>query len=424
MKRFLLLIVICCFALELFAQTAKEEISADIRRSASNYYAYPTPTGTLTAPPKGYKPFYLSHYARHGSRFLINSNDYEKPLNLMREADQNGVLTPLGKQVLNVLDSTARMAKQRYGELTPLGGRQHRGIAERMYKNYPEVFQGEAEIDARSSTTVRCILSMTSECLKLQALNPKLKIKNDASNHDMYYMATQGGEEFTKIRRSEEITEAADKFLKEHVHPERLVNSLFNNRDYVKWKINENKLMTDLFKLAANMQSLDTDLELYSIFTEDECYNLWLAENYDWYLSYGPSPLNKGKIPFSEANLLKNFLNTADTCIVKKENSATLRFGHEVCLMPFACLLELGDCGYQTNDPDKLADVWRNYQIFPMASNVQLIFFRKKGSDDILVKAMLNEREVTLPVKSDIAPYYHWKDVENYYRNKLAAFQK
>lgn len=115
-------------------------------------------------------------------------------------------------------------------------------------------------------------------------------------------------------------------------------------------------------------------------------------------------------------------MNTADTCIVKKNNSATLRFGHEVCLMPFACLLELGDCGYQTDDADKVAGVWRNYRIFPMASNVQFVFFRKKGSDDILVKVMLNENEMKLPVKSDIAPYYHWKDVETYYRNKLAAF--
>lgn len=35
---------------------------------------------------------------------------------------------------------------------------------------------------------------------------------------------------------------------------------------------------------------------------------------------------------------------------------------------------------------------------------------------------MLNEKEMKLPVKSDIAPFYHWKDVETYYRNKLAAF--
>ncbi|RHJ90615.1 histidine-type phosphatase [Parabacteroides bouchesdurhonensis] len=422
MRRFTLLTIIYCLAFGLFAQTAKEEIAADIHRSASNYYAYPTPTGALTAPPKGYKPFYLSHYARHGSRFLIDPNDYKKPLNIMREAEQNGVLTPLGKQVLAVLDSIAGMAVGRYGELTPLGARQHKGIAERMYKNYPEVFQGGAEIDARSTVVIRCILSMTSECQELQSLNPNLKIKNDASYHDMYYMNSED-EVFRNIRASDEIVAAKKQFQKEHLHPERLMNSLFNNQDYIKWKINGGELMNALFTLASNMQSHDTDLELYSIFTEDECYDLWLVENFGWYVSFGPSPLNKGKIPYMESHLLKNILDTADTCIVKKDNSATLRFGHEVCVMPLACLLELGDCGYQTNNADKVADVWRNYKIFPMACNIQFIFFRKKNSDDILVKVTLNEQEMKLPVKSDIAPYYHWKDVETYYRNKLAAFK-
>jgi putative multiple inositol polyphosphate histidine phosphatase 1 len=421
MKRFMFLALICCLAFNAFAQTAKEDITADIRRSASNYYAYPAPTGKQTSPPKGYEPFYLSHYARHGSRYLINPKDYEKPLSTMRDAEQNNVLTPLGKQVLNVLDSIAGMAEKRYGELTPLGARQHRGIAERMYKNYPEVFRGEANIDARSTVVIRCILSMTAECLQLQSMNPKLQIKNDASYHDMDYM-NYGDEQFSNIRKSDEIKTAIKDFRTAHLHPERLMSSLFNNADYVKWKINGDELMSSLFKLASNMQSHDTSLDLYPIFTKEECYNLWLIENYNWYLSYGPSPLNKGKMPYLEANLLKNILDTADSCIVKKENSATLRFGHEVCVLPLACLLELGDCGYQTNNADKVADFWRNYQIFPMASNIQFVFFRKKGNDDILVKVMLNENEMKLPVRSDIAPYYHWKDVETYYRNKLAAF--
>lgn len=423
MKRFMLLVIICCFTLGLFAQTAKEEIFADIHRSASNYYTYPAPAGQLTAPPKGYKPFYLSHYARHGSRFLINPEDYEKPLSIMREADQNGVLTPLGKQVLGVLDSMAGMAVKRHGELTPLGARQHRGIAGRMYQNYPEVFRGEAAIDARSTVVIRCILSMMSECLELQSLNPDLKIKNDASHYDMEYLNYQG-KAFKEMRKSDEIAEAKAKFQREHLHPDRLMAALFNNQEYVKWKIDSGKLMNALFKLASNMQSHDTDLELYSIFTKEECYDLWLIENYDWYLTFGPSPLNGGKIPYVEANLLKNILETADTCIVKKENSATLRFGHEVCVLPLACLLELDDCGYQTDNADQVAEVWRNYRIFPMASNIQFVFFRKKGSDDILVKVMLNEQEMQLPVKSDLVPYYHWKDVEAYYKNKLAAFEK
>ena len=182
--------------------------------------------------------------------------------------------------------------------------------------------------------------------------------------------------------------------------------------------------MSYLFELAVIMQNHDTDIELYSLFTKEECYDMWLLNNANWYIDYGPSPLIKGKMPYLEANLLENILNTADTCIVKEENNVTLRFGHESCVLPLACLLELGDCAYQTTDLNSLAEVWRNYKIFPMACNIQFVFYRKKGSDDILVKVLLNEQEMKLPVESTLAPYYHWKDVETYYRNKLAAFRK
>ena len=315
------------------------------------------------------------------------------------------------------------MAKGRYGDLTPLGARQHRGIAQRMFNNFPEVFQGTAAVDTRSTVVIRCLLSMMAECLQLQSANPKLQIKNDASYHDMYYM--NGKDDYFKAQRQkEEVLAVKAAFRKEHLHPERLMKSLFNTEDYVKWKVDAGKLMSYLFELAVILQNNDTDLELYSLFTKEECYDLWLISNLDWYIDYGPSPLTQGKMPYVEANLLENILNTADTCIVKKENSATLRFGHETCVLPLACLLELGDCAYQTTDVNSLADVWRNYRIFPKACNIQFVFYRKKANDDILVKVLLNEQEMKLPVESDLAPYYHWKDVETYYRNKLAAFRR
>lgn len=418
MKRFMLLPLLCCLALQLFAQTAKDEIFADIHRSASNFYAYPAPAYKISTPPKGYKPFYLSHYGRHGSRFLSNPQEYKKPLEIMREAEKDGVLTPLGKQVLFILDSIAEMAANRYGELTPLGVSQHRDIARRMFRNYPEIFQGEAEIDARSTVVIRCILSMTSACLQLQSMNPQIKIKNDASYHDMFYMNNED-EQFVKMRNSDEVTISIDNYQEKYLHPERLMGTLFNNKDYVKWKIDSKKLMSYLFRLASNMQSHEIDLDLYPIFTKEECYNLWLIENYRWYVTFGPSPLTKGKIPFVETDLLKNILDTADSCVIKKENGATLRFGHEVCVLPLACLLELDDCNFQTDEENHIADIWRNYHIIPMACNIQFVFFRKKGNNDILVKVMLNEKEVKLPIKSNIAPFYHWKGVEIYYRNKL-----
>ena len=65
-----------------------------------------------------------------------------------------------------------------------------------------------------------------------------------------------------------------------------------------------------------------------------------------------------------------------------------------------------------------------------MAANIQIIFYKplptspKERSacgqinpDDVLVKFLLNENETRLPeVKTDCAPYYHWKDVCAYYR--------
>lgn len=421
MKRLFLWISLCCLAFGMNAQTAKEEIFANIHLSAANHYAYPEPDFAMTAPPEGYKPFYLSHYARHGSRYRVNPDDYTKPLGILREAEKDGVLTGLGKKTLSVVDSLSRMAKGRYGELTPLGARQHRGIARRMYKNFPDVFQGAAEVDARSTVVIRCILSMMAECLELQSQNPKLQIKNDASYYDMYYMNNED-DSYRKQRRTDEVLTVKAAFRREHLHPERLMKSLFNSEEYVKWKVDAGKLMSYLFELAVILQNHDTGIELYSLFTKEECYDLWLINNANWYIDYGPSPLTKGKMPYLEANLLENILDTADSCIVKKGNGATLRFGHESCVLPLACLLELGDCTYETTDLNCLADVWRNYKIFPMACNIQFVFYRKRGSDDILVKVLLNEQEMKLPLKSELAPYYHWKEVRTYYRDKLAAF--
>ena len=70
------------FALVMNAQTAREEIAQNPCFSASNYLAYPGPTKELTKAPKGYKPFYISHYGRHGSRYLIGTDDYNNPVDI------------------------------------------------------------------------------------------------------------------------------------------------------------------------------------------------------------------------------------------------------------------------------------------------------------------------------------------------------
>ena len=79
-------------------------------------------------------------------------------------------------------------AYNRWGELTPLGAEQHKQIARRMYKRFPSVFKDSVWVDAKSTVVIRCILSMENELQELIRQNTRLKVRCDASAHDMYYM--------------------------------------------------------------------------------------------------------------------------------------------------------------------------------------------------------------------------------------------
>jgi hypothetical protein len=427
MKRIFIITIAFSLSLCVSAQTAKKEIAKNIYLSASNYLAYPGPQAKLTPAPKGEKPFYISHYGRHGSRYLIGKDDYDEPISVMSKAEEKGKLTTFGKDVLRRLVMMKSEADNRLGELTPLGAQQHRGIAKRMYQRFPQVFADSAMVDARSTVVIRCILSMENELQQLAAMNPKLKITHDASQHDMYYM-NQNDHKLSKQKMDSVTRVAYNKFCAAHIHAQRVMELLFNDTAYINNNVDKEDLYYKLFQLASNLQSseLRHRISLYDIFNSEEIYDNWQRENVWWYINYAGCPLNGGTQPYSQRNLLKNILDYADSAIVKEHPGATLRFGHEVIVMPLACLLELNNCNASIKDLEKLDDEnWINYKIFPMGCNIQFIFYRKSFNDkDVLVKVLLNEDEAKLPIKSDLAPYYHWKDVEAYYRNKLASYKE
>jgi hypothetical protein len=302
-----------------------------------------------------------------------------------------------------------------------------------MTQNFPEIFKKKGVmIDARSTVVNRCILSMIAECEELAAANPTARIHNDVSESLQYYLNQQWDGIVKKLGKSTGDKEDMEYSLR-WTHPERLMRILFNDQDFVYNNISAGALMRQLFHVACNMQSHDTDLELFSLFTEEEIYDQWRQKNIGWYLDYGASPVSGGIMPFSQLNLLKNIIETADTVT---QTQATLRFGHEVCVMPLACLLELDNCGMAVENLDELDKYWRNYRIFPMGCNIQLIFYKPlptkpKGKGKglpkpgpVLVKALLNEREAYLPINTNQWPYYNWEELRDYYLNKIAEFEK
>ena len=139
------------------AQTSKREMYADLNRTGSTYFAYPGPVQkALTPAPAGYVPFYISHYGRHGSRYMTSNRYYVQAITPMDSAAKLGLLTPKGEEVLAKLKAGYADAYNRDGDLTALGGRQHREIARRMYDRFPELLSQPLQVDARASTCRGC----------------------------------------------------------------------------------------------------------------------------------------------------------------------------------------------------------------------------------------------------------------------------
>jgi len=399
--------------------TALDEIRQDPGKCGGVYYAYPGPTKSLTDAPKGYKPFYISHYGRHGSRYLLSDNDYRRPLEALRKADEMNALTPLGKSALSRMEQIWLEAEFHGDELAPLGKRQHRGIAERMYQQYPQVFEGDAMVYARSTTSMRVALSMVAFCERLKELNPKMNVAWETSRANMCYLNshTRRYDELKKNR--EGWTRKHGEFCARGINPDRFVSAIISDTSFFgKAHIFPYMLMNGIYEVAANLQDMETDVELYDLFTTEELYEFWRNGNSWFYHCDADSPHNLGTAIESTRPLLRNFIDCADEAIKGRCVAADLRFGHDGNIIPLCAIMELEGCAAREDDIHKVDQVWHNYQVSPMGANIQLIFYRNK-TGHIIVKILHNENETSIPVKTDIYPYYHWDDVRAFWISKL-----
>lgn len=421
MKKTLILgIALVSIAFSSSSQTAKDLVFETIEKSGGVYYAYPTNESLNTEAPKGYEPFYISHYGRHGSRYLISDNDYIWVQQLLQKASDENALTELGKDVLCRLDSIIIEAEGFGGALSPLGVRQQRGIAERMYLAFPEIFRGETEISARSTIVPRCILSMDALCERLKELNPKLKTTRESADKYMAYLNYHSPESNKFTAQDSWWREQYRKFDASHTNADRLIASLFSDRYFVEINVNPYNLMWGLYWIAVDMQNMETELTFFDIFTKQELFDLWQSVNYRTYVCDSNYPGSNGLLLDNVKPLLRNIIESAENVIASGKNGATLRFGHDGNLIPLTGILRLKDCYNSESNPSKICDAFQTFTVAPMAGNVQIVFFRhKKNSDDIIVKFMLHERETEIPIETDIYPFYHWNDVKTFYEGIL-----
>ena len=333
----------------------------------------------------------------------------------------------MGKRVFGEMNFILNDSESRWGDLTAIGRTQQRQIANRMITRFPEVFADSACVSAISTIVPRCIMSMEAFLIELVQHNPRLNVTMDASKHTQWFMNHQD-----PLLRTNKLTPGAQKaydgYIASRLGNSRLMEMLFKNPDIIQELVDETDFSYYLMKMGLFQLNTHLNKETFitDLFTAEDLYRMWQIDNVLWYMRYGFCPLNGGDYPYSQRHLLRQMIADADSCLRLDRPGAQLRFGHETVLLPLVCLLGINGYDLQTSNLDEIeARGWWSSSVFPMGSNVQFIFYRSSPKDkDVLFKVLLNEQEARLPIRTDCAPYYHWRDFRRHYLKKLDQYEK
>ena len=383
-----------------------DQVKADWRKAAGMEGPHRFDVPEPTPAPKGYSPFYISHYGRHGSRYAWNAKTYSLIHEVLSAAHEEGILSPLGEEFHRNFASFYPTPLINTGDLTPLGWEQHQRIAAWVYDHFPKVFKGSRHIDAIVSTSPRSIVSMSSFCLSLKEKNPKLSFYQ-SSTHTGLAVATptSAPAAIRKQYKEDDISriEPVAHFNERFLDYEGILGRIFTDPAFPsRFEGGRTNFLMQLYSLVGGYHNYEERPLFDNILTPDQYAHLWEALNYySYHIDLGARYQN---IP-----LLEDIIAKAESAFNDPNRAADLRFGHDYVFEAFMCLINANGCG---TVPEKASEVKYWFQSFnvPMAATVLFVFYRNKKGD-ILFKVLQNETEVTLPqIQPVTGPYYRWTD--------------
>jgi hypothetical protein len=385
------------------------EVMADSLKAYGNDYPYPYETPALTPAPKGYKAFYVSHYGRHGSRYFWGPFLYPAVDSILTEAHTKGILKPAGEKFYAKYKEIYPELENGWGELTPLGYEQHARIAKTMYKNFPTVFKKGGHVSAVSSLSTRCIISMAGFCQSLASCNDKLDIYQRSSRETLNAVVPD---------------DRQNPYKRDYPKPEFPMEDsvLYGDAQQSRQNVFVDEFFTDVTRMSKSPEQINS--MLYMFFTTLPCINyvgimgnpLSTEELYEsWERGNRGSYKHYWTERYMVIPIVEDILEKAEDVIEgRSEDIASLRFGHDSYLGPLTVLLGLDGADKVPANPEDIQKVYQNYRT-GMAGNIQLVFYKSKKSPEILVKALLCGEEVTLPLPSEMHPYYKWSDFKAHF---------
>ena len=391
---------IFCFAALLCSLTAPAaaptQTNYDARQCAGSHIPYPAPEAQ-PALPDSLTAVFINHMGRHGARFPSSASNTMALKKALMAADSAKTITPAGRQLLTLADYVERRCHNRWGALDSLGMAEQRGIASRMWRAYPKLFNN-GNVSAISSYAPRCVASMFEFCHQLDRLNNRVDIITSSGRQNSQLMRPFDLDTEYIDWRNSKAWEEPYRMEYEATAPtapaRKIVGQLYKDSSL------DRELSMTLYNFLSCLPAMGMPAEFEKYFTSDELNALWAIDNLRHYLRYSASTLSTLPADMA-APLLVDLISTTDQAVMGQlPQNVMLRFGHAETMMPLLSLMRLRGAYYMTNYFDTVAMHWRDFDIVPMAANLQIILARStKGNFYVMV--LLNERQIPLLPNSD-----------------------
>lgn len=368
----------------------------------------PYPEGrTVREFPDTLTPVYVDVVARHGSRYPASSFHTMLMKRALEQADSIGTITALGRRLLAEVNRVASASEGRWGQLDTIGESEHRALAARLYRSVPQLFDS-TRVSAVSSYSPRSVMSMYSFAHQLSKMGKNLEVVASSGKRFNPLMRNFDLDESYKAYRTDSAYRAAyGQFLAKNMSIEPLLRVL--GEDFPLDYAEASELALAEYYVLAGMDAMGLPCDPSPYFNLDEYRSMWSIFNFRQYLLYSASKVSMRPAEIA-APLLQDIVMTADSVLTGRlDIAAKLRFGHAETLMPLMALVQAPGCYYLTNYFDTVAEEWQDFAMFPMASNLQIVFFRGE-SGRVYARVDYNERPLRL-LPGNPSVYVPWDDL-------------
>ena len=369
-------------------------------------------------------PFYVNHLGRHGARFPTSGKALNRVKEILELAQRENRLTSGGVTLLSTIQNLSETFDGQWGKLSVVGEEEQRGIARRMIERYPQLFSDSVKVQAIATYVPRCIHSMDAFLACMVEFNSPLHIqRNEGKQYNDILRFFDLNQSYVDYKENGDWRPIYETFVRRKISSASVMENFFLESGQETDKEAEEFVMA-LFSIAAILPDTGTPINLDGLFTIGEWDNYWQTQNLRQYMSKSSSPIGR-MLPVAIAwPLLSEFIHSADEAIKgKSDTRANFRFAHAETVIPFVALMGIEGTDVKVVVPDSVSKYWKDYEIAPMAANVQWIFYHDKARE-IWVKFLLNEKEMTLPVSTSRFPYYRWETVCMYLKKRVEMAKK